>query len=300
MESKENKEPELVKEPKKKVLPFLFTVIVLLSLVLAYLVYLHFAQKAKMIEMETVLTTEKDSLANELSNLIYQYDTLKSDNDSLNVEIQVQQDRIKNLLAVKISNAQKIRLYKKELSTLREVMKSYIRQIDSLNTKNVLLTAENIEVRSQLSNAQEENVELSKIKKELTSKVEMASVLQAKNILAVPINSRGKEKYKIEKIAKIRICFTLRENPIVEAENKEVFLRIIRPDEVVLATSADNIFEAGEEQLVYSANRVVEYLNQDVDMCIYWNNDGQLIKGTYNVFLFLEGNEIGTTSFLLK
>lgn len=300
MESKENKEPELVKEPKKKVLPFLFTVIVLLSLVLAYLVYLHFAQKAKMIEMETVLTTEKDSLANELSNLIYQYDTLKSDNDSLNVEIQVQQDRIKNLLAVKISNAQKIRLYKKELSTLREVMKSYIRQIDSLNTKNVLLTAENIEVRSQLSNAQEENVELSKIKKELTSKVEMASVLQAKNILAVPINSRGKEKYKIGKIAKIRICFTLRENPIVEAENKEVFLRIIRPDEVVLATSADNIFEAGEEQLVYSANRVVEYLNQDVDMCIYWNNDGQLIKGTYNVFLFLEGNEIGTTSFLLK
>jgi FtsZ-binding cell division protein ZapB len=300
MESKENKEPELVKEPKKKVLPFLFTVIVLLSLVLAYLVYLHFAQKAKMIEMEIVLTTEKDSLANELSNLIYQYDTLKSDNDSLNVEIQVQQDRIKNLLAVKISNAQKIRLYKKELSTLREVMKSYIRQIDSLNTKNVLLTAENIEVRSQLSNAQEENVELSKIKKELTSKVEMASVLQAKNILAVPINSRGKEKYKIGKIAKIRICFTLRENPIVEAENKEVFLRIIRPDEVVLATSADNIFEAGEEQLVYSANRVVEYLNQDVDMCIYWNNDGQLIKGTYNVFLFLEGNEIGTTSFLLK
>ena len=75
-----------------------------------------------MIEMEIVLTAEKDSLANELTQLMFQYDTLKTNNDSLNTEIQAQQDRIQGLLSVQASNAQKIQLYKRELATLREVM----------------------------------------------------------------------------------------------------------------------------------------------------------------------------------
>lgn len=100
-----------------------------------------------MIEMEKVLTDEKDSLVNELSNLMFQYDTLKTNNVSLNAKLEAEQNKIKSLLTIQTSNAQKIRLYKKELATLRKVMKSYIVQIDSLNTKNIQLTTENIEVR---------------------------------------------------------------------------------------------------------------------------------------------------------
>ena len=300
MEANEKKEIQNVNDPKSKYLGLFIGITVVLSIVLGYLIYLHFSQKSQMIEMEAVLTTEKDSLANELSGLIYQYDTLKTNNDSLNFEMGIQQDKIKTLLAVKTSNAQKIRLYKKELSTLRDVMKSYIKQIDSLNTKNIRLTAENQEVRSQLDNTQKEKEELEKIKESLTSKVDLASVLQAKDISATPINNKGKEKNKIDKIDKIRICFTLRENPIIEAGEKQVYMRVMRPDELVLADSPDNLFEVDDEQLVYSAHRAVEYLNQDVEMCIFLSNDGQLIPGTYYVTLYADGSLIGTTSFLLK
>ena len=300
MESNEKKDIQTANDPKKKYLGLFIGITILLSIVLGYLIYLHFDQKSKMIEMETILTSEKDSLANELSNLVYQYDTLKTNNDSLNFEMGIQQEKIKKLLTVQTSNAQKIRLYKKELSTLREVMKSYIKQIDSLNTKNIILTAENQEVKSQLTNTQKEKEELEKIKESLTSKVDMASILQAKEVSAVSINSKGKEKEKIDKIDKIRICFTLRENPIVEAGEKQVYMRIMRPDELVLAESPDNLFEVDGEPLVYSAHRAVEYLNQDVEMCIFWSNDGQLIPGTYYVTLYADGNLIGTTSFLLK
>jgi uncharacterized coiled-coil DUF342 family protein len=231
---------------------------------------------------------------------MYQYDTLKTNNDSMNIEIGVQQDKIKRLLSVQVSNAQKIRLYKKELSTLRSVMKSYIIQIDSLNTRNVELTAENKNVRTQLKEIEDENTELSKIKEELNSQVEMASVLQAKNILAIPLNSKGKEKKKINKIDKIRVCFTLRENPIASAGEKEVFLRIIRPDEIVVTSSVENLFEFIDKHLVYSAKRIVDYMNQDIDMCIYWNNDGQLIPGNYVGELYLDGSLIGNTSFVLN
>lgn len=278
----------------------LSVVIVLLSILLAGLVYIHLNQKSEMVEMEEVLTAEKDSLVNELSGLMYQYDTLKTNNDSLNIEIGVQQGRIQGLLNVQASNAQKIRLYKKELRTLRNVMKSYIRQIDSLNTRNVELVAENKSVKSQLKDVKDTNEELSKIKEELGSKVELASVLQAKNILSVPINSKGKEKFKISKIEKIRICFSLRENPITEPGEKEVFLRIIRPDDIVLSSSFENLFEYSDKQLVYSAKRMVEYMNQDIDMCIYWTNNGMLIPGNYSVELYLDGYIIGNSSFSLN
>jgi len=297
---KKSDDQELILPPSSKKPILLIVIIAVLSFVLAFLIYLHFNQKSKMTEMEEVLTSEKDSLANELSGLMYQYDTLKTNNDSINIEIGVQQDKIKRLLTVQVSNAQKIRLYKKELSTLRSVMKSYIRQIDSLNTKNIELTTENISVRGQLKEVQDSNTVLSKIKEELNSKVEIASVLQAKNILALPLNSKGKEKSRISKIDKIRVCFTLRENPIAPEGEKEVFLRIIRPDEIVVTSSVENLFDFIDKQLVYSANRIVDYMNQDIDMCIFWNNDGQLIPGNYTVELYLNGSLIGNTSFVLN
>jgi uncharacterized protein HemX len=285
---------------KKKGLLGLTILAITLVLSLGILIYLYFHQKSEMVEMETVLTEEKDSLANELSNMIYQYDTLKTSNAMLNAKLETEQNKIKSLLAIQASNAQKIQLYKKELATLRQVMKSYIVQIDSLNTKNIQLTTENIEVRKKLQEAEKTNIELAQVKEELSSKVEIASVIMAKNILATPINSRGREKNKIEKVDKIRVCFTLRENPIVEAGKKDVYMRIARPDELILADSTDNLFEFEDELIIYSAIRTVEYLNQDVDMCIYWNNNGDLIPGNYTVYLYLEGHNIGSTTFLLK
>jgi hypothetical protein len=286
--------------PQRKNIGWLVFIIVILITGLAVIIFLYYDQKDKMEEMEIVLTEEKDSLANELQNLIYDYDTLKTSNDSLNRKLEEEQDKIQLLLRVQASNAQKITLYKRELGTLRQVMKSYIVQIDSLNTKNKQLAAENIQVKQELQSVQKDKEELSQIKDELSSKVEIASIILAKDVLATPINIRGKPKNKIDKVDKIKVCFLLRENLIVPSGKKDVYMRITRPDDLVLAESPDNLFEFEENQIIYSAKRTVEYLNEDVEMCIYWNNNGDLITGKYNVVLYLEGNEIGTTRFDLK
>ena len=277
----------------------IFTIIILIT-GLAVIIFLYYDQKDKMEEMEIVLTEEKDSLTNELQKLIIDYDTLKTSNDSLNLKLEEEQNKIEMLLRVQASSAQKITLYKRELSTLRQVMKSYIVQIDSLNTKNKQLTAENIQVKQELQVVQKDKDELSQIKDELSNKVEIASIILAKDILATPINIRGRPKDKIDKVDKIKVCFLLRENLIVQAGKKDVFMRITRPDDLVLAESPDNLFSFGEEQLVFSSKRTVDYLNEDVEMCIFWNNNGDLIPGQYNVVLYLEGVEIGSTVFNLK
>ena len=259
-----------------------------------------FFMRHNMVEMNTALTEEKDSLANELRKMAYAYDTLKTNNDTLNAGLEREKERIVKLLEINASNTQLIKKYKSEIKTMREIMKSYIVQIDSLNTRNKLLVAENSEIRQEIKEVRNTNTELSKVKDELSSKVEVASVIQAKDILAEPLNKKRKETNRIGLLDKLRVCFTLRENPIAKAGPKTVYLRVIRPDSLVIATSPDNLFAFKKNKIIFSASRDVEYMNQDIDMCIFLDNTGDFIIGTYSAELYLEGSLIGRTNFMLS
>lgn len=159
--------------------------------------------------------------------------------------------------------------------------------------------AENSEIRQQITKVRNTNTRLEKVKEELNAKVEIASVIQAKDIVAATLNKKRKETTRISLLDKLRICFTLRENPIAAAGQKEVFMRVLRPDSLVIATSPDNLFDYKGNKLIYSASRVADYMNQDIEMCIFLNNTGDFIPGNYSVELYLEGNMIGRTNFLL-
>jgi len=283
----------------KKAPVFLIFITVVLALTLAFIVYSYFDQKSRMVEMETVLTQEKDSLANELKKMMHGYDTLKTNNDSINAELQRQKERIKKLLAINASNVQLIRTYKSEITTMREIMKSYIVQIDSLNTRNKILAAENQDIKQQINKVQKTNVELTKVREELSSKVEIASVIQAKDVVTSTLNKSGKETTRFDRLEKLRICFTLRENPIASAGKKTVYLRVIRPDSLVITSSPDNLFDFNKSKMIYTALREVDYINQDVDMCIFVNNTGDFILGNYRAELYLEGTIIGRSTFIL-
>jgi hypothetical protein len=272
---------------------------VILAILLILLVIMYFSQKNKMVEMEIILTEEKDSLTNELKSMVFAYDTLKTNNDTLMAGLEKERARIVQLLSINASNVQLIRKYKSEITTMREIMKGYIVQIDSLNTRNKILVAENTEIRQQMKQVRNANTELSKVKEELSDKVEIASVIQAKDVSSVALNKKRKETTRIGLLDKIRVCFTLRENPIAKAGEKEVFMRVIRPDSLVITTSPDNLFDYKRSKIIYSANRTVDYINQDIEMCIYMDNTGDFIVGTYSVELYLEDNIIGRTTFML-
>jgi Tfp pilus assembly protein PilN len=272
---------------------------IILGVVLIFLIFMYFDQRHKRVEMESALTEEKDSLANELRGMVMAYDTLKTNNDTLNAGLEKERDRIVRLLSVNASNVQLIKKYKSEINTMREIMKSYIVQIDSLNTRNKFLSSENVQIKSQMTEIQNTNQELSQLKEDLTSKVAVGAVVKAKDITAVALNKNRKETKRINYLDKLRVCFTLRENPLAQAGTKQVYLRVLRPDSLVITTSADNTFSFGNSQLVYSAMREVEYANQDIEMCIFVDNTGDFIVGNYSIELYLENNLIGSTTFNL-
>jgi len=294
-----NINPAKVPETKKGAPIGMIALSILLTAALVFLVVMYFDQKNKMIEMETALTQEKDSLRNELQLLSHGYDTLKTDNDSLNAGLERQKEKIARLLALDASNIQLIKKYKAEIGTMREIMKSYIVQIDSLNTRNKFLVAENTQIKQQITEVQTVNTELEKVRDALSEKVEVASVIQAKNISAAAVNKKNKETSRLNLMAKLRVGFTLRENPIAQAGQKQVFLRVVRPDSLVITTSPDNLFEYNGNQIIYSATRTIDYLNQDIDVTVWIDNTGDFIPGNYIAEIFLDGVMIGKTTFLL-
>jgi hypothetical protein len=231
--------------------------------------------------------------------MVAAYDTMKTNNDSLNANLEREKMRIIQLLSINASNVQLIKKYRNEIGTMREIMKSYIVQIDSLNTRNKFLISENSQIRKEITKVQNTNLELEKAREELSSKVEVASVIQAKNIVAAALNKKRKETNRLSLIENLRVCFTLRENPISGAGQKEVFMRVIRPDSLVITSSPDNLFDYRGNKLIFSANRTADYMNQDLDMCIFLANTGDFIPGNYSIELYLENNIIGRTTFML-
>lgn len=290
-------------KPQQKVPMFLVVILITLS-VLAIVLGIVLYQKSQALtlseEDRAFVEEQRSSLEGELTELIVGYDSLKTENDSINERLVIEQDKIRRLLKVNASNAEKIRMYEKELGTLRQVMRSYIIQIDSLNTRNRELTEENIAVKTELREKEVQYQELSETKELLTKKVAEAQKLSAKGILVEGLNSRSKPKNDVDKIAKIRVCFTIRENTVAEPGKKMIYLRIQRPDEVVLSSSDAGMFEYQKQSVVYTAKRELEYDNLDIDMCIYWDKSEELMAGTYKITLYAEGYEIGTGSIELK
>ncbi len=272
---------------------------IILGVLLIFLIFMYFDQRSKRVEMETALTEEKDSLANELRSMVHAYDTMKTNNDTLNAGLEKERQRIVDLLKVNASNTQLIKRYRNEITTMRDIMKSYIVQIDSLNSRNKLLSQENTEIRAQVDEMRNINTELSQARENLSSKVEMASVVMATDLVATMLNKNGKDTKRLNYLDKLRVCFMLRANPIAEAGTKNVYLRILRPDSLVITGSADNLFEFQGNQLVFSAMRQVDYMNEDIEMCIFVDNNGDFVVGNYTAELYLDNSKIAQTSFAI-
>ena len=173
-------------------------------------------------------------------------------------------------------------------------------QIDSLNRINQALTAENQQVKKQYSEATRQITTLSREKKNLNEKVTLAAQLDATNIVATPLNKRGKTAKKVKDAKKIAISFTIVKNITASTGNKTLYVRIAKPDNEVLTKSASNTFEYEDRSIAYSIKKYFEYTGEELTQTVYWDVEEFLAAGTYKVYLFCDGNMIGQGSFSMK
>jgi hypothetical protein len=292
---------------KKTNVNALYGVLGLLLVILAVAVYMLLDTRKNLnlvsedlAEKTEFFRLEKDSLERELRNIYYRYDTLETNSLELQAEMKLQQDKIDKLISMQAEDAYKIRMYRKEMETLRSVLRSYIVQIDSLNMQNQELLAQNKQLRNTELRLTTEKEQLQRDKTQLEEIKDLATTLQASQINLVLLNKRDKESSHIRTAEKVRIDFVLRANKVTPAGEKRIFLRIIRPDQVTLGSPDLEMIDFNGEQLPASASRIVNYENEDLPVSIFWTNDGEIVPGEHTVELYSEGKQIGQASFVLK
>ena len=186
------------------------------------------------------------------------------------------------------------------METLRSVLRSYIVQIDSLNSKNQELMAENIQLKRSEQTLQTQKEQLETEKAGLEEIKDMATSLQASDIFVESINEKNRPKKRIKYIDKIRTDFVIRANSVALPGEKTIFLRLMRPDDVALGSEELQVITFNEEDIPVSASRTVTYENADLPVSIFWTNNGEIVQGEYVVELYCEGKQIGVSTFILK
>jgi len=285
----------------------LYGILGLLVVILAVAVYMLLDTRknlnvvsADLAEKTEFFRVEKDSLEGELRNIYFRYDTLETNNVELQADMQMQKEKIEKLIAIQKDDAYKIRMYRKEMETLRSVLRSYIVQIDSLNLQNQELLAQNKQLKNTSRRLSSEKEQLEKDKTQLEEIKNLATSLQVSDIRLVLLSKRDKETSRIRTATKVRVDFTIRANKVATAGEKTIYMRIIRPDKVVLGSPELEMIALGEEQIPASASRIITYENTDLPVSIFWTNDGEIVPGEHIVELYSEGELIGNASFILK
>ena len=283
----------------------LYIVIGIASVLLAGILILFLTQKKEMNEIVENLNVEKTILTEEYLNLINNYDSLQIDNDTITFLLEMEREKIAQLYeeiqTIKATNTAKIREFQKELTSLRSVLRTYIVQIDSLNTRNEELTQENIEYRRRYSQISTSFKQLEVEKAGLEQKVSIASQLDITNIMVEPLNANDRKTDRSARTTKIRICFTVLKNVTAPVGTKSFYLRIERPDKQLLMHSRNDLFTYEGSQINFSSTRNIEYGGEETDACIFYNVDaGELMPGKYTADIFADGFHIGNIVFQLK
>ena len=257
-------------------------------------------------EMTQLFEIEKEEMENEYSGFAVQYDEMKVhlSNDSLIRQLDREKQRTQQLLEelrqTKATNAAEITRLKKELTTVRTVMRTYVRQIDSLDQINKQLAKENSRVKQQYQEQTKVVQQLTVDKEKAEEKVALASQLDAAAITVTPHNKRGKEEHKVKNVTQFVVNFTIVKNITVKTGEKIVYLRITKPDGEPLVKDASNTFKYENVNLEYSAKKYIEYTGEQQEVTMYWDVEEYLSAGTYNAYLFVDGVMIGEQSVTLN
>ncbi|MDR0714075.1 MAG: hypothetical protein LBF89_07455 [Bacteroidales bacterium] len=263
-------------------------------------IYKYLELKRNAADVQAILEQQKTVLEQDLTHLQTEFGTLKTDNDSLQNLAAEQRDKIARLLEIQADNAYKIKMYQKELTSLRGVLKGLMAKVDSLNIRNRELLTEKEELTASLSQEREQSTRLTEDKEKLAGTVQKAQTLSVSDVTVQGLNSRSKETQRVKTIKRLKTCFTVRENQVAEAGERLFYIQIIKPDKQVMTGSDNNTFTAQDgTTLVYTDKRNIEYENKDIEVCVFSDNHN-MTAGLYEIKIFSDGVMVGSVKTELK
>ena len=179
----------------------------------------------------------------------------------------------------------------------------YTVQIDSLNKVTAQLQAENQTLNSTLTQERSKNDNLSSENNRLANKVNLGSILKARDIMTEGLryksNGRSVVTNKAKQVMRIHTRFVLSENHVIDNGSVDIYLRVIGPDGNVMATGSD-IVPGNSSNLIYTKKQTVDYANADTPVDVELAKGSQFQPGNYKIEIYHSGASIGESKLVLK
>lgn len=267
-------------------------------------------QRTQLTKLVNEKEKEKTELKKELDSVIQEHNKTKASYGQLADSLKLKDSLIQaNAIEIRklLDSQWEFNKVRKKLSRLQTIAQGYVRQMDSLYTVNRTLQEENEKIRQDYRNEQTKSQALVKDKEALAEKVNQAAILRAYGITVTPLKVKGGDKEqptdKANRTDRLRICFTIGENTLVKPGERSIYIRVTRPDNVVVIKSKYDTFSFNGQTTPYSLRQDITYQGKAMNICVNWNkkeSDKAAMKGKYTVSVFTDDREIGTGSFELK
>mgnify|MGYP001107234361 FL=1 len=257
-------------------------------------------------ETEAQLTEEKQLVMNDLSNMAKQYDIVIGDNEAANQKLVEAKERIQGLIdSLKISetNVKSLWGYKSKYLSLQKEMDVLLTENDKLKIENSLLATSLDSTKVRLEERTMFTDSLLVQNTALAEVVENAAVLTTVGLKGFGVIERSSGKLvpteRAGRSDKIRVCYTVAKNSLVNAGEQELYVQVIDPKNNTLGVNEQVMF--GEEALNYSLVSKFNYENANLNICEFVSPNGDKFeKGRYIVNVFNEKDLVSTTEFTLQ
>ena len=307
MEEQNNMQEERPSKKGSVILIILGILLALVAIATAVLIYHQVYTKPLMDEnadLKELAELEKQEMESQYRDFDLQYEMLQSQlsNDSLIAQIENERRHTQQLLEelerTKATDAAEIKRLKAEIASLREVLRSYIMQVDSLNRINQSLHEENTQIKEQISVANTKIETISTERNQLKDKVNIAAQLDATGFWVTPKDKKSKDAKKVKDVKKLAFGFTVVKNVTAQNGQRTLYARILKPDNSVMGKKGTFTYE--NTSVEYTEKKYIEYTGEEEKVTMYSDVTEFLEAGTYKLFVFCDNQMIGQTSFTLK
>lgn len=301
----ENLEKPIQRDSNK--IYFLIAVIIALLGTNTYL----FLQNKKSTARIVNISDEKTRMETEIDKIEAELDDANSINIQLTEEMQASQEdarkqieRLRAALSKGQLTQKQLLKSQEEIKQLKYLVSRYRSEIEELKNRNANLTVERNELKSAVDSVSFKASDLEKQNEELNIKVKVAASLKTGNvsIMALNVKNNGKENSasRASSTDKLRINFSIVQNPLAQKGMYNIYLRVIDPIGNLIIAKNNGIFNAEEEELQYTYKSAIEFVNDGKTYSIDWSNSGNFQKGNYTVLLYSDGYSMGKGTISLR
>jgi len=257
---------------------------------------------------ETELVKERDLVVEDLNSLKSEYDKAILESNATNEELVAARDNIAKYIdsvqGMK-ANIASLSRYRRQVSVLKAEREELLKQVDSLTQSNTLLAMERDSTYVELEKQTVFNDSLVVQNTQLADAVERGSALNLSKFTVDAVKERSSGKLvstsRAKATDKFKVCFTVADNVIAEAGDREFFIEVLDPQGNILGESFSKSNDGGAS-IRYSKGTNFYFENSTLDVCDYINKPaGDFNKGNYMVNVYDDKLKLlGTSKFTLK